>query len=114
MKIKPKKSLGQNFLIDDKLLTLIGNLQANAFENTKDILIPKKFKSTCEQSESTKWKKYLPKHNTFTKEDENLLIKYTENILGENMNLIDEEIQELLNIKEKMESLYVALAFASQ
>ena len=101
---------------ENKLFTLIGNLQANAFENTKDILIPKKFKSTCEQSESTKWKKYLPKHNTFTKEDEieNLLIKYTENILGENMNLIDEEIQELLNIKEKMESLYVALAFASQ
>ena len=99
---------------ENKLFTLIGNLQANAFENTKDILIPKKFKSTCKQSESTKWKNYLPNRNTFTKEDENLLIKYTENILGENMNLIDKEIQELLNIKEKMESLYVALAFASQ
>ena len=36
MKIKPKKSLGQNFLIDDKLLELIANIGEI---NTEDTII---------------------------------------------------------------------------
>ena len=75
--------------------------------------------ATCKQSEATRWtqrreyNKYGGVKYLFTKEDEILLISYIENILGEDLNLIDEEIQEILKIKDMMEGLYVAMAFAS-
>ena len=102
-----------------KLFTIIGCLQANDHENTKELKIPINFKSTCKQSEATRWtqrreyNKYGGVKYLFTKEDEILLISYIENILGEDLNLIDEEIQEFLKIKDMMEGLYVAMAFAS-
>ena len=104
---------------ENKLLMLIGNLQANGNENTKEIVISNQFKSTCKQSEATRWtqrgeyNKWGGYNRLFTKEDEILLIGYIENILGKGLNLIDEEIQELLGIKEVMENLYVALGFAA-
>ena len=104
---------------ENKLLMLIGNLQANRNENTKEIVISNQFKSTCKQSEATRWtqrgeyNKWGGYNRLFTKDDEILLIGYIENILGKGLNLIDEEIQELLGIKEVMENLYVALGFAA-
>ena len=124
--VKTVKEAGKEEL-GNKLFKLIGNLQAN---NTGDqrmwdgkeharmgfeVAIPEKFRSICNQSESTRWEgNYNCQHREiFCQEDENLLIKYIENILGEHLHLIDEEVQELLKIKEDMENLYVAMAFAA-
>ena len=124
--VKTVKEAGREEL-GNKLFKLIGNLQAN---NTGDqrmwdgkeharmgfeVAIPEKFRSICNQSESTRWEgnHNCWQHQIFCQEDENLLIKYIENILGEHLHLIDEEVQELLKIKEDMENLYVAMAFAA-
>ena len=124
--VKTVKEAGKEEL-GNKLFKLIGNLQAN---NTGDqrmwdgkeharmgfeVAIPEKFRSICNQSESTRWEGNYNcwQHGIFCQEDENLLIKYIENILGEHLHLIDEEVQELLKIKEDMENLYVAMAFAA-
>ena len=124
--VKTVKEAGKEEL-GNKLFKLIGNLQAN---NTGDqrmwdgkeharmgfeVAIPEKFRSICNQSESTRWEgnHNCWQHQIFCQEDENLLIKYIENILGEHLHLIDEEVQELLKIKEDMENLYVAMAFAA-
>ena len=124
--VKTVKEAGKEEL-GNKLFKLIGNLQAN---NTGDqrmwdgkeharmgfeVAIPEKFRSICNQSESTRWEgnHNCWQHEIFCQEDENLLIKYIENILGEHLHLIDEEVQELLKIKEDMENLYVAMAFAA-
>ena len=45
--------------------------------------------------------------------NEKLMIENIENIIGKDINLIDEEVQKLLEIKEEMENLYVAMAFAA-
>ena len=124
--VKTVKEAGKEEL-GNKLFKLIGNLQAN---NTGDqrmwdgkeharmgfeVAIPEKFRSICNQSESTRWEGNYNcwQHEIFCQEDENLLIKYIENILGDHLHLIDEEVQELLKIKEDMENLYVAMAFAA-
>ena len=124
--VKTVKEAGREEL-GNKLFKLIGNLQAN---NTGDqrmwdgkeharmgfeVAIPEKFRSICNQSESTRWEGNYNcwQHEIFCQEDENLLIKYIENILGEHLHLIDEEVQELLKVKEDMENLYVAMAFAA-
>ena len=124
--VKTVKEAGKEEL-GNKLFKLIGNLQASNTGNQTmwdgkeharmgfEVAIPEKFRSICNQSESTRWEgNYNCQHREiFCQEDENLLIKYIENILGEQMQLIDEEVQELLKIKEDMENLYVAMAFAA-
>ena len=124
--VKTVKEAGKEEL-GNKLFKLIGNLQAsNTGDQTMwdgkeharmgfEVAIPEKFRSICNQSESTRWEgNYNCQHREiFCQEDENLLIKYIENILGEHLHLIDEEVQELLKIKEDMENLYVAMAFAA-
>ena len=124
--VKTVKEAGKEEL-GNKLFKLIGNLQASNTGNQTmwdgkeharmgfEVAIPEKFRSICNQSESTRWEgNYNCQHREiFCQEDENLLIKYIENILGEHLHLIDEEVQELLKIKEDMENLYVAMAFAA-
>lgn len=89
-----------------KLFTLIGNLQAIKNENTQDIQIPSNFKSTCKLSNKET-------RRTHWIMNEKLMIENIENIIGKDINLIDEEVQKLLEIKEEMENLYVAMAFAA-
>ena len=124
--VKTVKEAGKEEL-GNKLFKLIGNLQASNTGNQTmwdgkeharmgfEVAIPEKFRSICNQSESTRWEgNYNCQHREiFCQEDEKLLIKYIENILGEHLHLIDEEVQELLKIKEDMENLYVAMAFAA-
>ena len=124
--VKTVKEAGKEEL-GNKLFKLIGNLQASNTGNQTvwdgkeharmgfEVAIPEKFRSICNQSESTRWEGNYNcwQHEIFCQEDENLLIKYIENILGEHLHLIDEEVQELLKIKEDMENLYVAMAFAA-
>ena len=124
--VKTVKEAGKEEL-GNKLFKLIGNLQASNTGNQTmwdgkeharmgfEVAIPEKFRSICNQSESTRWEgnHNCWQHEIFCQEDENLLIKYIENILGEHLHLIDEEVQELLKIKEDMENLYVAMAFAA-
>ena len=115
--VKTVKEAGKEEL-GNKLFKLIGNLQAN---NTGDqrmwdgkeharmgfeVAIPEKFRSICNQSESTRWEGNYNcwQHEIFCQEDENLLIKYIENILGEHLHLIDEEVQELLSAKQTCRS----------
>ena len=124
--VKTVKEAGKEEL-GNKLFKLIGNLQASNTGNQTvwdgkeharmgfEVAIPEKFRSICNQSESTRWEGNYncQQQEIFCQEDENLLIKYIENILGEHLHLIDEEVQELLKIKEDMENLYVAMAFAA-
>ena len=116
--VKAVKEAGKEEL-ENKLFKLIGNLQANKTysiaTNVSNVEIPMKFRTICKQSESTRWRGNYNcrQHQIFCQEDENLLIKYIENILGDHLHLIDEEVQELLKIKEDMENLYVAMAFAA-
>ena len=98
--------------LEDKLFRLIGNLQAYQHENTENISIPEKFKSSC--IESIRWKHY-PCFNDdiFTKEDERQLLNYIESILGKDLCLLNNELQGVLKITKEMENLYVALAYTS-
>ena len=98
--------------VKETLFRLIGNLQAYQHENTENISIPEKFKSSC--IESIRWKHY-PCFNDdiFTKEDERQLLNYIESILGKDLCLLNNELQGVLKITKEMENLYVALAYTS-
>ena len=91
--------------LKEKLLKLISNLQAYNNENTKDILVPEDFKSNI-KAEAIAW---YPMPETFTKEDEVLLDKVVATIIGEEEEILDEGLQNLLKISKDMDYLNVAL-----
>ena len=98
--------------LKDKLFRLIGKLQAYDHENTKNISVPDKYKSVC--IASTRWQHYpCFNNNIFTKEDEKMVIKFMEDILGNDLELFNTELQELLKMKEEMENICTALAYTT-
>merc|ERR1711884_907687 len=93
---KAIKKARKNDEMKEKLLKLVGQLQAHNHSQTKNISIPKEFNVICKQSEATRWEGYYKcwkSMEIFTQEDE--------------------ELQRLLHIEEKMDNLYVALGFTS-
>ena len=95
---------------------MIGKLQSRGNENTIGILIPKKFEAICYQSEATRQPKHLSLLNTYimTEEVEVKVIDYINRVLGDEFYSMDAEFLDLLQIKDQMENLCVALAFARQ
>ena len=98
--------------LKETLFRLAGNLQAYQHENTENISIPQKYKTSS--IKSSRWEHY-PCFNDyiFTEEDEKQLLTYIENILGKDLCLLSNELQDLLNISKEMENLFVALAYTS-
>ena len=98
--------------LKDKLFTLIGKLQAYDNDNTKNVLVPEKYKSRC--IESTVWKENYNcwANNIFIKEDQMKTLTFIEDILGNNLCLIDNEVQDLLKIREDMDNLNFVLGYA--
>ena len=74
--------------------------------------IPEKYSTSCIQS--TRWK-HNPKNNypIFTKEDEEKAVTIIEDILGEDLCILDNDMIALLKITKEMENLYVALIYTS-
>ena len=93
MKIKPKKSLGQNFLVDDKLLELIANIGEI---NTEDTIL-EVGAGTGNLTEKLIYKK--PKKIIAIEKDENLC-KILNDKFGEkeNIKILNENI---MNINEE-------------
>ena len=93
---------------------MIGKLQARSNENTMDILIPKKYEAICYQSEATRRPRHLCMLDTYIlkEEVEVKVMGYIHQVLGDEFYSMDAEFLDLLQIKDKMESLCVALAFA--
>ena len=104
----------ENEILKVKLFTLIGKLQARSNENTMDILIPKKYEAICYQSEATRRPRHLCMLDTYIlkEEVEVKVMGYIHQVLGDEFYSMDAEFLDLLQIKDKMESLCVALAFA--
>ena len=102
---------GKEYL-KDRLFKLIGKLQAYQHENTKNILIPEQYSTSCIQS--MRWK-HNPKNNypIFTKEDEEKAVTIIEDILGEDLCILDNDMIALLKITKEMENLYVALIYTT-
>ena len=98
--------------LKDNLFRLIGKLQAYQHENTKNILIPDKYATSSIQS--TRWK-HNPKNNfpIFTKEDEKQTVTIIEDILGEDLCILDNDLISLLKITKEMENLFVALIYTT-
>ena len=94
--------------LEDKLFRLIGKLQAYDNDNTKNISILEKYNS--KYIESTAWKQYnCFCKDIFTEEDEMKTLVFIEDILGHDLCLLDNELQDLLKIREDMENLNVVL-----
>ena len=118
---KAIKRSRKNKELEEKLLILVGKLQAHSNWNTRDILIPQKFKAICKQSGKQMenidkiycdyYKEY--RNTKLSQKDQKQLINFIHEILGGDLTMMDEDLQKILMIKEKMENLYVALGFAS-
>ena len=88
---KAIKKARKNDEMKEKLLKLVGQLQAHNHSQTKNISIPKEFNVICKQSEATRWEGYYKcwkSMEIFTQEDEELLIGYINNILGGKFQII--------------------------
>ena len=98
--------------LEDKLFRLIGKLQAYVNDNTHNTSVPEKYNSRC--IESTVWKGDYDcwANNIFTEEDEMKTLTFIEDILGNDLNLLNNELQDLLKIREDMEHLNVVLTYA--
>jgi len=97
--------------LKDSLYRLIGMLKAYQHDNTLNISIPEKYKSSCIKSKkiwskNMTWPRYI-----FTNEDEKLLLPFIEDILGKNLCVLNNKLQDLL--KMKMENFFVALAYTT-
>ena len=100
--------------LKDSLYRLIGKLRAYQHDNTLNISIPEKYKSSCIEAciKSKMWNKNMMSFKyIFTNEDEKLLLPFIEDILGKNLCLLNNKLQDLL--KMKMENFFVALAYTS-
>ena len=96
--------------LKDSLYRLIGKLKAYQHENTLNISITEKYESSCIKSKTWSknmtWPRYI-----FTNEDQKLLLPFIEDILGKNLCLLSNKLQDLL--KMKMENFFVALAYTT-
>ena len=100
--------------LKDSLYRLIGKLRAYQHDNTLNISIPEKYKSSCIEAciKSKMWNKNMMSFKyIFTNEDEKLLLPFIEDILGKNLCLLNNKLQDLL--KMKMENFFVALAYTT-
>ena len=100
--------------LKDSLYRLIGKLKAYQHDNTLNISIPEKYESSCIESciKSKIWNKNMMSSKyIFTDEDQKLLLPFIEDILGKNLCLLNNKLQDLL--KMKMENFFVALAYTT-
>ena len=97
---KVKKQKNENFL-----LRIVGKLQAYENENTKEIKIPKRFKSSCKTSNNP------PKNckKKISKDDEEDFITLIADILIDQERWKDKELWDLLKITKPMKNLNLAL-----
>ena len=91
--------------LKDKLFTLIGKLQAGENKSTKGIIIDKRYHSDKRFS-SKKWchKKAISEHMLTTK-DQEILVMFVADIIGQKEGLLDRELQELLEITKAFDNL---------
>ena len=93
---------------------MIGKLQAYVNDNTKNISVPEKYISRCIESTVWPWKDHYDCWNNdiFTKEDQLKTLTFIEDILGHDLCMLDNKMQDLLKIREDIENLNVVLTYA--
>ena len=91
--------------LKDRLYRLIGNLQAYEHKNTKEVLIPDQYKKS--KATDCGW---YPLPEVFSEEDEATLLNLLATITGEEEEIMNEDIEDLLKISN--ENMTVALSYA--
>ena len=98
----------------ERLFRLIGRLQAYKTENTQNLKIDEIYKTRPKIVDEETWKaswKQSHSSSDVTKKEEKVLLVEVEGLLKD--DLLDTRFQDLLGITEKMDNLFVALAFSS-
>ena len=108
--LEKMKNEGKNDL-KEKLYRLIGKLQAYSHENTGDVEIPEQFKSTCKATEDHPYA-WTPIPDTFTDEDETLLLNLLNDIIGN--EVLDDELNKILRVTNDYEVLLKALKYTKR
>ena len=108
--LEKMKNDGKNDL-KGKLYRLIGKLQAYNHENTADVEIPEQFKSTCKATEDHPYV-WAPIPDTFTDEDETLLLDLLNDIIGN--EVLDDDLNRILRVTNDYEVLLKALKYTKR
>ena len=96
----------------ERLFRLIGRLQAYKTENTQNLKIDEIYKTRPKIVDVEIWKiRQSHSSSDVTKKEEKVLLVAVEGLLKD--DLLDTRFQDLLGITEKMDNLFVALAFSS-
>ena len=97
--------------LKDKLLQLLGKLQAGGNANTKDISIPTKYQSKITE---VSWDAKIAFHtDKLTDEEEIMLTDLVAEVLGEEDGLLNRELQELLGITDDIDKLFDAFFYTA-
>lgn len=94
-----------------KLKRLIGKLNAYKNKNTREIQVPEEFTSSIMEDDDVALFDWEEK--TFSRNDERRLIKMVADILGDEEGLLDEELQDVLQIKNVINNLWTAFNYTS-
>ena len=96
--------------LKDKLLKLIGKLQAGNNENTREISIPKEYQSNSLDAFPEWDLKEAFRDNILSRVEEKMFISLVNNIFEDNAGLlVDRDLQKLLGVSEDMNNLTHAL-----
>ena len=95
----------------ERLFRLIGRLQAYKTENTQNLKIDEIYTTRPKIVDEETWKIKQSFSSEVTKREEKVLLVEVEGLLKD--DLLDTRFQDLLGITEKMDNLFVALAFSS-
>lgn len=94
-------------LEDDKerIFKMIGKLQAYRHEETKDIDIPKEYRSGCKATDDKPWK-WHSRPDSFSKEDEKLFVELIIDIKdGDTFNNWNSKLDHLLNVTKTVDNI---------
>ena len=96
----------------ERLYRLIGRLKAYETENTQNLKIDETYTTRPKFVDEESWKiRQSDSTSEVTKKEERVLLLEIEGLLKD--DILDTRFQDLLGITEKMDNLFVALAFAS-